>query len=99
MTGPELDLLEGGERGHSGIAGGLCRVGLAAGWENARTDRGESLRPWAGFTITGNADYVSSLAIRARFLARGIHHGPIRYERYYQLISSKPRTTVWRSTR
>ena len=52
-----------------------------------------------GFIITGNADYVSGLALRAKFLARGIHRAGYRYERYYQLVSSGPRTTIWRSTR
>jgi hypothetical protein len=98
MTGPELDLLESGECAWAAVPGGLSRIDLATIAENARNDHGQSLRPWAGYVITGNADYVSLQALRARFLARGVRHGRMAYTRYYTLLGP-PRTTVWRSTR
>jgi hypothetical protein len=86
MTGPELDLLEGGCRGGPVYADPGGRIDLATLCENARTHRGQTtMRPWATFVITGNADYVSNLAVRARFLARGITRAGMRYQRYYQL--------------
>jgi hypothetical protein len=90
MTGPELDLLE-----HRGLDGPAAfdpgaRIDLATMCENARTHRGQTtMRPWATFIITGNADYVSNLAVRAQFLARGITRAGYRYQRYYQLEVSR----------
>ena len=97
MIGPELDLMEGG-RGPGVLSPGE-RIQHAFLWENTRTRDGRPMR-WAGFSVTGNADYVSLLALRARFQARGIRlGGKATYQRYYQLVSEGPRTTVWRSTR
>jgi len=84
VTGSELDLLEGGANGDA-VFGPGERVEAAMLWENARTNNGRSMRPWAAFVITGNADYVSNLAVRAQLRARGITGGPMRYQRYYQL--------------
>jgi hypothetical protein len=81
MTGPELDLLEGGCRGEPIYRDSGDRIAYAFMWENA----GQRLRPWAGFVVTGNADYVSRLALRAKFRARGITHPGVGYQRYYQL--------------
>jgi hypothetical protein len=85
MTGPELDLLEHGDRGGLAAFNPGSRVEFALSCENALGVDGESLRPWATFIITANADYVSSLAMRAQLLALDIHKAPIRYQRYYQL--------------
>jgi hypothetical protein len=97
MIGPELDLLEGGRS--PGVLSTGERIEHALLWENTRSSDGRPMR-WAGFSVTGNADYVSLLALRARYLARGIHPSPrMTYQRYYQLVSEGPRTTVWSSTR
>jgi hypothetical protein len=97
MIGPELDLLEGGR--NPGVLSSGERIEHALLWENTRTRDGQPMR-WAGFSVTGNADYVSLLALRAHYLARGIHPSPrMTYQRYYQLVNEGPRTTVWRSTR
>jgi hypothetical protein len=97
MIGPELDLLEGG-RGPGVLSTGE-RIEHALLWENTLDRCGRPMR-WAGFSVTGNADYVSLLALRAHYLARGIHPSPgMAYQRYYQLVSEGPRTTVWRSSR
>jgi hypothetical protein len=85
MTGPELDLLEGGCRGDPVYRDPGGRIDLAFACENARNGHGQTLRPWAGIVLAGNADYVSRLALRARFRARGITHSLIGYQRYYQL--------------
>jgi hypothetical protein len=97
MIGPELDRMEGGRS--PGVLSTGERIEHAFLWENTRTRDGQPMR-WAGFSVTGNADYVSLLALRARFLARGITPSPrMAYQRYYQLVSEGPRTTVWSSTR
>jgi hypothetical protein len=97
MNGPELDLLEGGRS--PGVHSSGERIQHALLWENTLDRCGRPMR-WAGFSVTGNADYVSLLALRAHFLARGIHPSPrMAYQRYYQLVSQRPRTTVWNSTR
>jgi hypothetical protein len=93
MIGPELDLLEGGRC--PGVLSTGERIEHALLWENTRSSDGRPMR-WAGFSVTGNADYVSLLALRAHFLARGIHPSPTMA---YQLLSEAPRTTVWSSTR
>jgi hypothetical protein len=96
MIGPELDRIEGGCG--PGVLSTGERIEHALLWENTLDRCGRPMR-WAGFSVTGNADYVSLLALRARFLARGIHPSPrMAYQRYYQLVSERPRTTVWRST-
>jgi hypothetical protein len=97
MIGPELDLLEGGHG--PGVLSTGERIEHALLWENTLDRCGRPIR-WAGFSVTGNADYVSLLALRAHYLARGIHPSPrMAYQRYYQLVSEGPRTTVWRSSR
>jgi hypothetical protein len=97
MIGPELDRIEGGR--NPGVLSTGERIEHAFLWENTHTRDDRPMR-WAGFSVTGNADYVSLLALRARFLARGIVPSPhMAYQRYYQLVSQGPRTTVWRSTR
>jgi hypothetical protein len=97
MIGPELDLLEGGR--NPGVLSTGERIEHALLWENTLDSCGRPMR-WAGFSVTGNADCVSLLALRARYLARGIHPSPrMAYQRYYQLVSERPRTTVWRSSR
>jgi hypothetical protein len=99
VTGPELDLLEHGNRGQPDCFDPGGRIDMAMSCENAHHRQHGSLRPWAGYIITGNADYVSGLALRAQFWARGIYRAGYCYERYYQLVSVEPRTTVWRSAR
>jgi hypothetical protein len=97
MIGPELDRMEGGRS--PGVLSTGERIEHAFLWENTRTRDGQPMR-WAGFSVTSNADYVSLLALRAHFLARGITPSPrMAYQRYYQLVSEGPRTTVWSSTR
>jgi hypothetical protein len=96
MIGPELDLLEGGCRGEPAYRDPGGRVESALMWENTRSRTGQPMR-WAGFSVTGNADYVSLLALRAHFAARGLH-GQMTYQRYYQLVG-QPRTVTWRSQR
>jgi hypothetical protein len=97
MIGPELDLMEGGRS--PGVLSTGERIEHALLWENTLDRCGRPMR-WAGFSVTGNADYVSLLALRAHYLARGIHPRPrMTYQRYYQLVSERPRTTVWSSTR
>jgi hypothetical protein len=98
MTGPKLDLLESGEHAQAAVPGGLSRIDLATIAENAPNDHGQSLRPWAGYVITGNADYVTLQALRARFLARGIRQGRMAYARHFTLLGPS-RRTVWRSMR
>jgi hypothetical protein len=95
MNGPELDLLESGERGGAPIAGGSCRVVLASMCENP-------LR-WASHSLTGAADYVSTLAIYARYPIRledaGTGRGGSpRYQRRY-LLDGHIRRTIWRFSR
>jgi hypothetical protein len=97
MIGPELDLLEGGHG--PGVLSTGERIEHALLWENTRSSDGRPMR-WAGFSVTGNAGYVSLLGLRAHFLAHGIHPSPrMAYQRHYQLLSEAPRTTVWSSTR
>jgi hypothetical protein len=93
MIGPELDLMEGGRS--PGVLSTGERIEHALLWENTLDRCGRPMR-WAGFSVTGNADYVSLLALRAHYLARGIHPSP---RMTYQLVSERPRTTVWSSTR
>lgn len=84
MTGPELDLLEGGG-GHDPLReyfDGLVRLGgrivLAAECENGHPRYGQ--RP------TSSADYVSTLAVRAQARARGHRFvGGAAYQRRYEL--------------
>jgi hypothetical protein len=84
MTGPELDLLEGGG-GHDPLRdheNGLVRLGgrvvLAAECENGHSRYGQ--RP------SGSADYVSTLAVRAQARARGHRFvGGATYQRRYDL--------------
>jgi hypothetical protein len=89
MIGPELDHLEGGP------GRGLCspgdRIEPAFSYENASGRDGRPQR-WAGFRRTASADYVSLLGLRAR-----LPGGPMTYQRYYQLVSDRPRTSVWTS--
>jgi hypothetical protein len=80
MTGPELDLLEGGGGNADVQAGPLGpggRVALATTCENGGK--------W-GQHPTGAADYVSRLAVRARLRANG-HPltGGADYQRRYEL--------------
>lgn len=83
MTGPELDLLEGGG-GHDPLRDhedGLVRLGgrvvLAAECENGGR---------YGQRLSGSADYVSTLAVRAQARARGHRFvGGAAYQRRYDL--------------
>jgi hypothetical protein len=75
MTGDELVRLELGDRAQAN-----------ASCENAVTGDGRPMR-WASFILTGCADYVSTLAIYARYPVRldARPHGVARYQRRYLL--------------
>lgn len=82
MTGDELVRLELGDR-----------VRVDAMCENAVTSRGDPMR-WASFIRTGNADYVSTLGICAKYPIDRPRR-PVRYQRYY-LIDGRTRTGMMR---
>lgn len=96
MTGPELDLLEGGGgfdylrmyeyQDGPAVLGG--RVALASECENGdRTGRYRQV-------LTSSADYVSLLAVRAQAKARGHRFvAGADYQRRYDLGMRPPRRT------
>jgi hypothetical protein len=88
MTGPELDLLEGGV-GNADLYAGLLRGGgRAVHASRCENPYGQFGR--APFMVTVAADYVSRLAVQARTLACG-HSliGKVDYQRYYTLRVSR----------
>jgi hypothetical protein len=83
MTGPELDLLEGGG-GNADLYAGLLRGGgRAVHASRCENPYGQFGR--APFMVTAAADYVSRLAVQARTKARGQLIGKVDYQRYYAL--------------
>jgi hypothetical protein len=84
MTGPELDLLEGGGGNadlHAGHLGAGGRLVHAAACENPYERFGRH-----PIMATGAADYVSLLAVRAQLKGRGVRFtSGASFRRYYRL--------------